>query len=140
MAYEFPSAAWVQALEDALNGDGRYARVARNWEGDIVFAVDPDDPPRSGGADRRVIYLDLWHGRCRRSSYHQTAAEAPAKPSFTLTARRTDFVRVLSGNLDPMQAMLTRKIHVSGDFGYFLKNVPVVLDFVRCCQKVEARL
>ena len=35
-----------------------------------------------------------------------------------------------------MQAMLTRKLHVIGSMAYVLRNVPVVLDFVRCCRRV----
>jgi hypothetical protein len=33
-----------------------------------------------------------------------------------------------------MQAMLTRRLQVSGNMAYILRNVPVVLDFVRCCR------
>lgn len=138
--HEFPSGSWVRALEEALNGDARYAQVARNWEGDIVFQIEPDHPVGAPGGERSWVYFDLWHGKCRKSSFQETPEGLPPDPVFTLTARRTDFARVLTGALDPMQAMLTRRIQVRGDFGYFLRNVPVVLDFVRCCQTVETRL
>ena len=65
MGYPFPSAAWVEAVVAVLNQDERYARVASAWEGDIVFEVFPGPPGKDGQtADR--IYLDLWHGKCRR--------------------------------------------------------------------------
>ncbi len=138
--HEFPSESWVNALEMALNGDARYAHVARNWEGDIVFQVEPDRPGGGLAGERSWVYFDLWHGKCRRSGFHDEPEGLPSDPTFTLTARRADFAKVITGALDPMQAMLTRKIQVRGNFGYFLRNVPVVLDFVRCCQTVETRL
>ncbi len=41
MAYKFPSEEWLHALERVLNEDSRYAEIARNWEGDLLFAIDP---------------------------------------------------------------------------------------------------
>jgi putative sterol carrier protein len=35
-----------------------------------------------------------------------------------------------------MQALMTRKLHVKGNLAVLLRNVPVVLDFVRCAQEV----
>ena len=134
MGHPFPSAAWVERVVEILNEDERYARVANAWEGDIVFEVSPGPPGKDGlSADR--IYLDLWHGKCRRGTYFpMDAADAP-QAAFTMPASPAHLVRILSGDLDPMQAMLTRKLQVQGSMGYVLRNVPVVLDFVRCCSR-----
>jgi hypothetical protein len=35
-----------------------------------------------------------------------------------------------------MQALLTRKIGVQGNMAVLMRNVPTVLDFVRCCRDV----
>ena len=139
MAYPFPSQAWVQALISILNSDNRYAEVARNWEGDLVFAVEPDDDGQSNDPQAQVvrIYLDLWHGKCRGGYLIEDAeAEAPAA-KYVLSAPRSNFFRILSGELDAMQAMLTRRLRVDGSMAYMLRNVPTVLDFVRCTKRVE---
>jgi hypothetical protein len=34
-----------------------------------------------------------------------------------------------------MQAMLTRKLHVKGNMSVMMRNVPSVLDFVRCAKE-----
>ena len=39
-----------------------------------------------------------------------------------------------------MTAMLTNKLRVKGSLGYMMRNVPTVLDFVRCCQEVTASI
>ena len=135
MTTSFPSQAWVEALVRVLNGDARYAEVARNWEGDLLFVVKPDGGAVPGGETRAShVYLDLWHGTCRSGRYLGPGEGELPKPAFTLSAGLGQFLAILGGSLDPMQAMLTRRLQVSGNMGYILRNVPVVLDFVRCCR------
>ena len=127
---KFPSPEWTQALMDKLNSDSQYAEIARNWEGDLAFEIDP------GGSitERIVIYLDLWHGTCRQATYG--ADLTGTRPAFVLKAPYGNFLRVLQGELHPMQAMLTRKLSVQGNMALMMRNVPTVLDFVRCAQEV----
>jgi hypothetical protein len=33
--------------------------------------------------------------------------------------------------------MITRNLRVDGSMAYMMRNVPVVLDFVRCAQEIE---
>jgi len=35
-----------------------------------------------------------------------------------------------------MQAMMTRRLQVEGSMAYMMRNVPTVLDFVRCAREV----
>ncbi|MGD8604814.1 MAG: SCP2 sterol-binding domain-containing protein [Anaerolineales bacterium] len=133
MDLAFPSQAWLEALIETLNSDDRYAQIARNWEGDFAFTIEPDD---SNGDENTYFYLDLWHGQCRGGQMTNSMEEMPKKPDFVMSATLSVFKRVLSGDLDPMQGMLTRKLRVQGNMGYILRNVPTVLEFVRCCQTV----
>ncbi len=132
MPPKFPSPEWLKALEERLNSDPRYAQVARNWEGDLAFIIEPDDSGEL--TEPLVLYLDLWHGKCRGSAVLRDPAEK--NPAFVLTAPLKELRRILDGKLDPMQAMLTRKLKVKGNMAYMMRNVPVVLDFVRVCREV----
>jgi putative sterol carrier protein len=127
---KFPSPEWTTALMEKLNSDGKYAQIARNWEGDLVFDIQPGGPI----GEKIVIYLDLWHGTCRQATYGKDLTGM--KPAFLLKAPYENFVRVLKGELHPMQAMLTRKLQVHGNMALMMRNVPTVLDFVRCAQEV----
>ena len=134
MAHPFPSEGWLAEFEKVLNTDERYARVAANWEGDFMFVIEPDQ----GSTEAPLqYYMDLWHGKCRRSFVVGLDDKNPPKPAFTLRATRSQFLRVMKGDLDPMQAMLTRRLRVEGNMTYILRNVPTVLDFVRCAKSVE---
>ncbi|NIM92351.1 MAG: hypothetical protein GTO18_01370 [Anaerolineales bacterium] len=132
MGYLFPSKEWLNAFVIGLNNDEQYAEIAKNWEGDIVFAIMPDDK----GGEAMYFYLDLWHGRCREGRVIDPMEISTVDPRYVLEATRSRFKSVLDGELDPMGAMVTRKLKVKGDLAYMLRNVPIVLDFVRCAQEV----
>jgi putative sterol carrier protein len=133
MAHPFPSAEWLKAFDAILNSDTRYADIAKNWEGDLIFDIQPDAGDPAGGGSVQ-FYLDLWHGKCRSSRVLKTGDLPKAK--FKLRAPLANFLKILGGDIDPMQAMFTRKLMVDGDMIYMMRNVPVVLDFVRCAKAV----
>ena len=130
MSAVFPSLEWLQALKEKLNSDEKYAQVAKNWEGDMACVLEADNRL----SEKKILYLDLWHGECRDIAELSDVSEKD--PAFVLTASYTNFLRVLQGDLDPMQAMLTRKLGVKGNMAVMMRNVPTVLDFVRCAKAV----
>ncbi|OGO32175.1 MAG: hypothetical protein A2Z16_02315 [Chloroflexi bacterium RBG_16_54_18] len=128
---KFPTADWVNALNDKLNTDVQYARIARNWEGDLLFVVEQGGPL----AERIVFYLDLWHGKCRQAVIVDGGNEARSA-AITLKSPYPNFLKVLLGEWEPMQALMTGKLSVKGSMVLLMKNIPVVLDFVRCAREV----
>jgi putative sterol carrier protein len=127
---KFPTAEWVEVFMAKLNGDDQYAKIAKNWEGDIKFIIEPSGTL----SNETILYFDLWHGKCRDASMDQDIQTRTS--TFTLKAPYENFVSVLKGELHPMQALMTRKLHVEGNMGVLMRNVPTVLDFVRCAREV----
>jgi len=131
----FPSSEWLQGLKEKLNSDEKYAQIARKWEGDLVIVVEPE-----GNLEEQLaIYLDLWHGTCRSIDYNPGLEKYP-DPVFTLTAKYNNITAIVTGKLDPMTAMMTNKLKVKGSLGYMMRNVPTVLDFVRCAREVTGEI
>jgi len=135
MAAIFPSEEWLQGLETKLNSDSRYSEIAKSWEGDLLFLIEPDGNLKEG----LTFYLDLWHGQCRKVEY-KPAPEAHPNPSFILTAAYKDITAILMGKLSPMTAMMTSRLKVKGSMGYMMRNVPTVLDFVRVAREVTTEI
>jgi putative sterol carrier protein len=133
MAALFPSVDWLEAFKDKLNSDEKYAHIAHKWEGDIMFQIEPGGPV----SKPVYFYLDLWHGKCRDAYMIQAEQPQSSKAAYILAAPYENFVKLLRGELDPMQAMITRKLKVQGSMAYMMRNVPVVLDFVRCAKEIE---
>ena len=127
---EFLSEEWLNSFEEKLNTDDRYAEIAKNWEGDINLKIDPGKHL----AEPVTVYFDLWHGKCREAYFVEDGDQKDA--AFGMNAKYEDYVRILTGDLHPMQAMLTRKLNVQGNMALLMRNVPTVLDFVRCAQEV----
>jgi putative sterol carrier protein len=128
---DFPSPEWVLALKDKINSDDKYGHAARNWEGDLRFILEPS----GNHTDILWMYIDLWHGKCR-DAFFETPGNQDRTPAFTFKAPYDNFVRVLKGELAPMQALMTRKLGVHGNMAVLMRNVPTVLEFVRCCREV----
>ena len=131
----FPSKEWLKGLEAKLNSDERYGEIARNWEGDLFFFIEPEGNLK----DRLTFYLDLWHGKCRKVDF-KPSPEAYPQPGFIFTASYKNITAILTGRLNPMTAMMTSKLKVKGSMGYMMRNVPTVLDFVRCAQQVTTEI
>lgn len=130
MPAKFPSEEWLAALKEKLNTDPKYADIAKNWEGDLCYAIEADqDFPQT-----MTLYMDLWHGTCRDAYIVKDGQEV--SPAFTISGEYGNFTRVLKGELNPIQAMATMKLKVRGNYGYIMRNIPTVLDFTRCAQEV----
>ena len=135
MSAQFPSLEWLRGLEEKLNSDDKYARIAKKWEGDLFFCIEPE----GNLEDQLTFYLDLWHGTCRSVDFKPEPDKYP-QPVFTLTATYNNITAILTGKLDPMTAMMTNKLKVKGGLGYMMRNVPTVLDFVCCAREVTTEI
>lgn len=126
----FPSEEWLIDLVDKLNSDNAYAEIAKNWEGDMAMVIE------AGGslAETKMYYLDLWHGKCR--SGREVNSDSEINPAFLLEGPYENYKKLLTGELDPVQALLTRKFSVKGKMAVLMTNVPTVIDFVRCCREI----
>lgn len=126
----FPNDDWAQALMVKLNSDERYNQIAQKWEGDMIYVIEADE----NLSTPIMYYFDLWHGQCRDAYLVRDGQEV--KAVFTLKAPYSNYVKLLKGELEPMQALMTRKISVKGNMAILMRSVPTVLDFVRCCREV----
>src|SRR4051812_45628869 len=125
MAYKFPSQEWADQFLIAVNRNDTYASAAQTWEGDIYLVIE------EGG----VLYLDLWHGKCREVLY--TTDLSVKKPEFMLTASMDKWRKVLENKLDPVQGMITRQIKLDGNLVKIMKNVKAAQELVRCATQID---
>jgi putative sterol carrier protein len=129
----FPSAEWMQAIKEKLNTDEHYAKVAKNWEGDMRIVLEPNSEIK----EEMWLYFDLWHGKCRDAIIEERSSTI--NPAFVLKGSYGNIIKILSGEVGVVQALMTRMLNVRGSMATLMRNVPTVLDFVRCCQDVTQR-
>jgi putative sterol carrier protein len=131
MAHKFPGDSWVKALMEDLNQSAAYAEAAKNWEGDFYFVVDP------GGTLEKtvVLYMDLWHGKCREA--FEVADESAKTPVFRMTAPVATWKKVLTKQLDPIQGLVTGQLKLKGNMAMVMKSVKAAKELVEGCTRVD---
>lgn len=130
MSIPFPSDAWIKAMMEDLNQSQAYAEAAKNWEGDFYFVIEP-----GGSLDRTVIlYMDLWHGKCREA-YEVKDPEA-RQPAFWLSGPVQTWKKVMTRQLDPIQAMMTGQLRLRGNMAMVMKNVRAAKELVESCTRI----
>jgi len=131
MAYIFPSEEWVAQLRAKINSSAAYASSAKTWEGDFHFIVEP-----TGTMKEPVkLYLDLWHGQCRDA--YLVKAEDDKKPEFIIAGSLETYRRIFDKKLDPIQALMSRKLKLQGNMGKVMRAVKATLDLVNCAASVD---
>ena len=129
MAYEFGSVEWLAAYQEAINTSAAYARAAATWEGDFYFCIQPD----AAYDIQSVYYLDLWHGQCRASA---VAKDGEYQPIFRIEGTASQWKAIIEKKLDPIQAMMTRRLKLAGDLAKIMRAVPAAHELVNCTAQV----
>jgi putative sterol carrier protein len=130
VALTFPGPEWTAQLMTVVNNDAAYAQSAKTWEGDFYFIIEPGP-----GVKQPVkMYLDLWHGKCREA--HIVSGPESKQPEFTISGTLETYRKVFDKKLDPIQALMTRKLKVQGNMMKIVRSVKPTLDLVNCCSMI----
>jgi putative sterol carrier protein len=127
MELRFPSDAWIKELSTQLNSSAAYEKSAKDWEGDFVFIVEPDDT-----YDRTAyLFLGLYHGKSPDAA--ELASEDERETEFTLRAPFGVWRQVIEGKLDAIQGMMTKKLKVQGNMMKIMRYPKAAKEIVACC-------
>jgi putative sterol carrier protein len=129
----FGSKEWADAFVVAVNSSKAYEEAAKTWEGDFYFIVEP------GGAVKEpmYIYVDLWHGKCRKAEVVAAADKANYKPEFVIAATIPVWRKVNEKKLDSIQAMVTRQMKLEGNMGKIMRAVKAAQELVNAVGAVN---
>ena len=118
MTYLFPSLEWSTELMLRLNADAKFKSVGSRWEGEVNLYVE--GAPGVGGS--QVIYIDSWHGTCRRVRFRHGRG-CQARPRSKSRRRLPTGSGSCAQEIGPIQAMISGQIRVYGNMVYILRNV-----------------
>jgi len=129
MAIPFPSDAWIKAMKEDLNASQAYQEAAKNWEGDFIFVIEP------GGSLQTTVqlYMDLYHGKCRDAF---EVNGKPVTPAYRLSGPVAVWKKVMTKKLDPMQAMMTGQLKLTGNMSTVMRNVRAAKELVESCTRI----
>jgi putative sterol carrier protein len=130
MGLKFPSDAWIKELSQKLNESAAYEKSAKDWEGDFVFVVEPDQ----AYDNTAYLFLGLYHGKSPDAA--EVASEDEREVEFTLRAPFGVWCRVIEGELDPIQGMMMKKMKVQGNMMKIMRYPKAAQEIVSCCALV----
>jgi putative sterol carrier protein len=130
MTHAFPSDAWIKELSSQLNTSEAYERSAKDWEGDFVFVVEPDE----AYADTAYLYLGLYHGKSPDAALVDDIDGRPVE--FVISAPYSTWQRVIEGKLDPIQGMMMGRLKLKGDLRKIMRYPRAAKEIVSCCAYV----
>ena len=130
-AIPFATDAWIKRLGEECNKSEAYRQAAKHWEGDVYLVVEAE------GQLRKTVYMymDLYHGECRRAF----VADDPGtlNPKFWFRGSVSAWKEVTDRNMDPLKAILTRKLALKGNMTNIIRNAKATEALVNCSTNFE---
>ncbi|MBN1954899.1 MAG: SCP2 sterol-binding domain-containing protein [Anaerolineae bacterium] len=130
MALSFPSDEWIKELSNQLNASPSYEQSAQDWEGDFIFVVEPDE----NYPETTHLFLALFHGKSPGAEMLSSPDQQEAE--FVIQAPFGTWRRVIEGQLEPIQGMMTRKLKLRGNMMKIMRYPAAAKEIVSCCARI----
>jgi putative sterol carrier protein len=124
----FPSEEWIQKFKEELNKNKDYEEVAKEWEGDFLFVITPDD----GLNKEFVFYVDLWHGKCREAVLLNEKKDA----AFVFMGPYSNWKQVIKKELDPIRGLIRGLFTLDGDSKVIINEIKSAQELVNTASKI----
>ena len=137
----FPSKEWAEEFCKKLNENKKYRDSAKKWEGSIFFVVTmmPGNiKSLYSNRDSVGFILDLWHGECRGMEWYEDIDKGDA--DYILEATYDDWIRIINGKLDPIKALITKKMKIKkGSIATIMRFTLAAINMVKTAQQVPTK-
>jgi len=124
----FPSDEWIKTFKEELNKNKIYENVAKDWEGDFLFIIEPDEELKK----EVKFYVDLWHGKCRDAHI----ADSNKKAAFVFKGPYSNWKKVINKELDPLRGLIRGMFTVDGDSKVILDQAKAAQELVNTASKI----
>jgi putative sterol carrier protein len=133
MAHTFPSPEWAAAFKREVSSSAAYKAAAATWTFGPVALVARADPA-IGLPEDLGVWLDIDRGDCRdvRIVGRAEAEKAP----FCISGEYARWKSVIRKELDPIKAMMQKKLELKGQMTTIVKYVNASKELVECATRV----
>ncbi|MHA1300361.1 MAG: SCP2 sterol-binding domain-containing protein, partial [Candidatus Helarchaeota archaeon] len=83
--------------------------------------------------DTQYIYLDLWHGKCRKVEKGDENSEA----EFKIRGDYSVYVQIAHKELDPIRALMEGSLDLDGDMSKIMRATKAAIELVNTITLVE---
>jgi len=127
---KFFSEEWVKEYVKVINKSEEYAKAAKDWEGDFLFVVEPDN-----GGETLYAYINLYHGKAKDGF----AVKDPSKinAAYEFRGKLSDWKDLLDGKIDPIRGLITGKFKLKGNMAKVMRYAKAAKILVDLTKKIE---
>lgn len=125
---KFPSDEWIKIFKEELNKSKEYEEAAKDWEGDFLFIVTPDEELK----EEVTFYVDLWHGKCRDAYL----VEGEKTAAFEFKGPYSSWKKVINKELDPIRGLIRGMFTVEGDSKVILDQSKAAQELVNTASTI----
>jgi putative sterol carrier protein len=126
---------WVDAYEKAVRADNIYKEVAAKWEGSVVLHTIAE--PEMGVERDIYIFMDLWHGECRKMRV--VSPEIGEAADYFISGSPTTWLRLGKGELNTNKAVMQGKIRLKGDLSNLVRYGQASARLGKISAKIRSR-
>jgi putative sterol carrier protein len=133
MAFTFPSPEWAAEFKKQVQGSAAYKQAAATWTfGPVALLTKAD--PAIGLPDDIGLWLDIERGNC--SDVRVVPKAEAEKAPFCISGEYARWKSVLKKELDPIKAMMQKKLELKGQMTTIVKYVNASKELVECATRV----
>jgi putative sterol carrier protein len=133
MAFTFPSPEWAAEFKKEVQRSSAYRQAAATWTfGPVALLTRAD--PAIGLPEDVGLWLDIDRGNC--SDVRVVSADEAEKAPFCITGEYARWKSVLRKELDPIKAMMQKKLELKGQMTTIVKYVNASKELVECATRV----
>ena len=133
MAFTFPSPEWAAEFKKQVQQSAAYKQAAATWTfGPVALLTKAD--AAIGLAEDVGMWLDIERGNC--SDVRVVPKAEAEKAPFCITGEYARWKSVLRKELDPLKAMMQKKLELKGQMTTIVKYVNASKELVECATRV----
>lgn len=125
---KFPSNEWIKIFKEELNKSKTYEEAAKDWEGDFLFIITPDEELKK----EVIFYVDLWHGKCRDAYL----VDGEKTAAFEFKGPYSNWKKVINKELDPIRGLIRGMFTVEGDSRVILDQSKAAQELVNTASTI----
>ncbi|MFX1511822.1 MAG: SCP2 sterol-binding domain-containing protein [Promethearchaeota archaeon] len=131
----FPSETWLEIFIEKLNANPDYKAAAKDWEGDFLFVIHPDESTKEILKEKVVWYFDLWHGECRSAMVISPGEEV--KTAYIYEGPYGNWKKLILKEIGPIKGLMQRKFKLSGNMLKVMRSTKAAQELVNSATMVE---
>ena len=133
MAFTFPSAEWAAEFKQQVQQSAAYKQAAATWTfGPVALVTRADAGHRASRGRRHVARHRARQLQRRARRRRRRSGKAP----FCITGEYARWKSVLRKELDPIKAMMQKKLELKGQMTTIVKYVNASKELVECATRV----